>query len=41
MVKVKKKNSKSLTNEPNSKIPHLTLLLGLGNENHHATPLKR
>ena len=33
--------SKSLTNKPNSKLPHLALPLELGNEDHHATPLKR
>ena len=39
-VKKKKKISKSLTNKPNSKVSHLALLLVLGNEDHHATPLK-
>ena len=39
-LKKKKKISKSLTNKPNSKVPHLALPLGLGNENHHATPPK-
>ena len=33
--------SKSLTNKPNSKVPYLALPLGLGNEDHHATPSKR
>ena len=35
MVRVKK--SKSLAKEPNSKVPHLTLPLGLGSEGHYAT----
>ena len=38
---LKKKIFKSLINKPNSKVLHLALLLGLGNEDHHATPLKR
>ena len=43
MVKVIKKKIKifrSLTNKPNSKVPHLALPLELGNEAHHATLLK-
>ena len=36
MVRVKE--SKSLTNKPNSMVSHLALLLRLGNEDHHATP---
>ena len=30
--------SMSLTNKPNSKVPHLALSLKLGNEDHHARP---
>ena len=33
--------SKSLTNKPNSKVPHLAFPLRLGKEDHHATPPKR
>ena len=33
----KKVKSKSLAKEPNSKVPHLALPLGLGSEGHHAT----
>ena len=36
MVRVKE--SKSLTNKPNSMVSHLALPLRLGNEDHHATP---
>ena len=38
MVRIKK--SKSITKEPNSKVPHLALPLRLGSEGHHATLLK-
>ena len=37
-LKKKKKISESLTNKPNSKVPHLALSLKLGNEDHHARP---
>ena len=38
MVRVKE--SKSLAKEPNSKVSHLALPLGWGDEGHHATLLK-
>ena len=39
MVRVK--GSKSFAKKPNTKVSHLAFPLGLGNEGHHATPLKQ